>query len=201
VIALQEVNGRLTDRLRAGEDGYPYRLVAEDKLVARDDSPARAAIVILSRYPILEQRLLQPWAKAWQVALARLNVAEGFRPWVVVIHAPSPVYSDSLPVRDLIYEKLAETIAGLEGPVIVVGDFNATPYTPVYRRFVEAAGLATFRHFPASYPARLGEFGIPIDHVLARGARLAELQALAPIGSDHRPLTATVVLLGQAHKS
>jgi endonuclease/exonuclease/phosphatase (EEP) superfamily protein YafD len=196
VIALQEVNGRLTDLLRAGEDGYPYRLVAEDELVTRDGWPARESIVILSRYPILEHRLLQPWAKAWQVALARLNVAEGLRPWIVAIHAPSPVYPDNLPVRHLIYEKLTETIAGLDGPVIVVGDFNATPYTPVYRDFVEAAGLATFRHFPASYPAGLGGFGIPIDHVLARGARLAELQALPPIGSDHRPLTATFIFPG-----
>jgi endonuclease/exonuclease/phosphatase (EEP) superfamily protein YafD len=198
VIALQEVDGRMTDRLRAGEDGYPHRLVAEDTLVTRDGWSARESIVILSRYPILEHRLLQPWAKAWQVVLARLDVADGLRPWIVAIHAPTPIYKDSLPTRDLIFEKLDEVIAGLDGPVIVVGDFNASPYTPVYRGFTEVAGLATFRHFPASYPARLGGFGVPIDHVLARGARVAELHALPPIGSDHRPLAATLILRAEA---
>ena len=88
-------------------------------------------------------------------------------------------------------------IAGLDG-LIVVGDFNASPYTPAYRGFVEAAGLATFRPFPASYPAGPAEFGIPIDHVLARGARVTQLQALPTIGSDHRPATATVILRAEA---
>jgi endonuclease/exonuclease/phosphatase (EEP) superfamily protein YafD len=199
VIALQEADGGLTDRLRAGEDGYPHRLVAEDTLVTRDGWPGRESIVVLSRYPILEHRLLRPWAKAWQVVLVRLDVADGLRPWIVAIHAPTPIYKDSLPTRDLILEKLGEVIAGLDGPVIVVGDFNASPYTPVYRGFTEVAGLATFRHFPASYPARLGGFGVPIDHVLARGAaRVAELHALPPIGSDHRPLAATLILRAEA---
>jgi endonuclease/exonuclease/phosphatase (EEP) superfamily protein YafD len=110
----------------------------------------------------------------------------------------APIYKDSLPTRDLILEKLGEVIAGPDGPVIVVGDFNASPYTPVYRGFTEVAGLATFRHFPASYPARLGGFGVPIDHVLARGSRVAELHALPPIGSDHRPLAATLILRAEA---
>lgn len=198
VVALQEVDGRLSDRLRAGEDGYRYRLVAEEKLVTRDGWSARESIIILSRFPILEHRSPGPWAKVWQVVLARLDVADGVHPWIVAIHAPSPIYRDSLPMRDLIFEKLGAVITGLDGSVIVLGDFNASPYTPVYRDFVEVAGLATFRRLPASYPARLGGFGVPIDHVLARGARIAELQALPSIGSDHRPLAATIILSAEA---
>ena len=198
VIALQEVDGRLSDRLRAGEDGYRYRLVAEEKLVTRDGWPARESITILSKFPILEHRSLRPWAQAWQVVLARLDVAAGLHPWIVAIHAPSPIYKDGLPTRDLIFEKLGEVIAGLDGPVIVVGDFNASPYTPAFRGFVDVAGLATFRRLPASYPARVGGLGVPIDHVLGRGVRIAELHALRPIGSDHRPLAATIILSTEA---
>ena len=198
VIALQEVDGRLSDRLRAGEDGYRYRLVAEEELVTRDGWLARESITVLSKFPILEHRSPGPWSKAWQVVLVRLDVAAGLHPWIVAIHAPSPIYGDGLPKRDLIFEKLGALIAGLDGPVIVLGDFNASPYTPVYRDFVEVAGLATFRHLPASYPARLGGFGVPIDHVLARGARVTELYALPSIGSDHRPLAATIILSAEA---
>jgi hypothetical protein len=40
----------------------------------------------------------------------------------------------------------------------------------------------------------MGPFGIPIDHVLVGGIRLADLRALPSIGSDHRPLKALLFL-------
>jgi endonuclease/exonuclease/phosphatase (EEP) superfamily protein YafD len=52
--------------------------------------------------------------------------------------------------------------------------------------------------FSLPYPAWLGGLGVPIDHVLGRGVRIAELHALRPIGSDHRPLAATIILSTEA---
>jgi endonuclease/exonuclease/phosphatase (EEP) superfamily protein YafD len=126
--------------------------------------------------------------------LVRIDVGGGIRPWIVAVHPPSPVFAANLPTRDRILADLATTITTLDGPVIVAGDFNATPYTPAFRDFVHAAGVATFRRLPATFPNRLGDAGLPIDHVMVRDAGLARLQALPSIGSDHRALAATILL-------
>jgi len=193
VVALQEVNPRLIERLRRAEDGYPWRMIAEDEFISGRWRSSEA-IAILSRYPIVDERRLEPWAKGWQTAFVRLELPDGVRPWIVAVHAPSPLYADNQPIRDLILQHLAPVVAALEPPVIVLGDFNATPFTPAFRAFVAAAGLSTDQGLPATYPARAGALGLAIDHVLVRGADLLRLQALPGRGSDHRALTATVVL-------
>jgi endonuclease/exonuclease/phosphatase family metal-dependent hydrolase len=83
-------------------------------------------------------------------------------------------------------------------PRVVVGDLNATPLWPVYRRLarrlrdgaVECAGragrrpLATWRPFPG-WPCLLR-----IDHVLSEGLSVERLEVLAVPGSDHCALVA-----------
>ncbi len=212
VIVLQEVSPTLMRRLRQADDNYPYRLVAEDSYEDYDDfqmmgfggkrtAPqakngwrSSEATAVLSVWPILERRMPDPKTRAWQMSQVRLDMGEGVQPWVIVVHPPSPVVPGNLPVRDRIFQELATTVPQLEGPVIVAGDFNATPYTPAFRRFVETAGLGSFESFPATYPNRLRDLGLPIDHVLVRDARLVDLRALPSIGSDHRPLSATLLL-------
>jgi endonuclease/exonuclease/phosphatase (EEP) superfamily protein YafD len=187
------VNPRLIARLRAAEDGYPWRLIAEDAFVSRGWLSSEA-IVILSRYPIVEDRRLEPWARGWQVALARLELPDGVRAWVVAVHVPSPVRPRDQRRRDVMLQRLADTVAGLDDPVIVLGDLNATPFAPAFRAFAATAGLSSARTFPATFPARTGPFGIAIDHVMVRGADLIRLQALPPRGSDHRAVAATVAI-------
>lgn len=193
VIALQEVNPQLIERLRRGEDGYPWRMIAEDDYINHGWHSSEA-IALLSRYPIIEERRLKPWAQAWQVALARLELPDGMRPWIVVVHVPSPLHRHNLPMRDQILQHLAPVVAALDDPVIVLGDFNASRFTPAFRHFVADTGLHTVNFDPATYPARVGSFGLGIDHVLVRGAVLSGVQAIAPHGSDHRPLTAQIFL-------
>lgn len=212
VVVLQEVAPELIQRLRRAEDGYPYRMVAEDAYAGYDyfrmmglggersgpepDNGWRSseATVVLSLWPILERRMPDPQTRAWQMSQVRLDMGDGLQPWIIVVHPPSPVVAGNLPVRDRIFRELAATVSQLDGPVIVAGDFNATPYTPAFRSFAELAGLGSFQRFPATYPNRLRDLGLPIDHVLVRDARLVDLQAIPPVGSDHRALSAQILL-------
>lgn len=193
VIALQEVNPQMIKRLRRGEDGYPWRMIAEDDYIDHGWHSSEA-IALLSRYPIIEERRLKPWAQTWQVALARLELPDGVRPWIVVVHVPSPLHRHNLPMRDLILQQLAPVVAALDDPVIVLGDFNASRFTPAFRHFVADANLQTVNFDPATYPAGAGPLGLGIDHVLVRGAILSSVHAAAAHGSDHRPLTAQIFL-------
>lgn len=212
VVVLQEVAPGLIQRLRQADDGYPYRLIAEDSYAGYEDYKmlglggersgadrgngwrSSEATVVLSVWPIIERRMPDPQTRAWQMSQVRLDMGNGLQPWIVVVHPPSPVVAGNLPLRDRIFSELAATVSQLEGPVIVAGDFNATPYTPAFRAFAESAGLASFERFPATYPNRLRDLGLPIDHVLVRDARLVDLQAIPSIGSDHRALSARILL-------
>ena len=84
-------------------------------------------------------------------------------------------------------------------PLILMGDFNATPRYAAYRmiaeRLKDARRLAGVRHKALTFPSQMPL--IRIDHVfvsdgVAVGAMHAPDSELAKIASDHRPLVADV---------
>ena len=93
-------------------------------------------------------------------------------------------------------------LRGTTGPVVVTGDFNATPWTPPVHRLMAEAGLRCAPGALAgTYPAAL--FGrkvpawlaIPIDIVLAGGGAHAVSRRRGPaIGSDHWPVVIELAL-------
>ena len=133
--------------------------------------------------------------QALKPRLAELGLAlqSGTLPVLAVRHSTnqSPIVPAA---RTRYLAEISETITRLEGPVIIAGDFNATPYTPAFQALLKATRTTTFTDFPATFPATMGPLGIPIDHVLVGGIRLADLRALPPIGSDHLPLKALLFL-------
>jgi endonuclease/exonuclease/phosphatase family metal-dependent hydrolase len=84
-------------------------------------------------------------------------------------------------------------------PLILLGDFNATPryaaYQMIAKRLKDARRLAGMRHKALTFPSRLPL--IRIDHMfvsegVAVGAMHAPDSELAKVASDHRPLVADV---------
>ena len=95
--------------------------------------------------------------------------------------------------RDRQLAMLARQLQDHPEPVIVLGDFNLTPGTQMWRTFTGYTKLLRAPGpEPATWPAVLGPFGISIDHILARGAAISELTAFEIPGSDHRGLKAMV---------
>lgn len=95
------------------------------------------------------------------------------------------------------FTTLREALSTVEPPLILVGDFNSTPWSYALRGFVGAAGLTrhtfnlpTFptlwyylRDWRAMFPI------LPIDHVMTRGAiAIHDLRTGEPSGSDHLPI-------------
>lgn len=81
------------------------------------------------------------------------------------------------------------------GPAVVVGDFNAAPWSRRLRALAQRCGLLPPRRPIATWPAAAGSFGVPIDLPLVRGG--AALVQLAPwgdhLGSNHRGLRMDIV--------
>lgn len=96
-------------------------------------------------------------------------------------------------------DELARIAAGLGGPVVVAGDFNAPIEAPELRavatRFDDAFRAVGVEPGDARR-ASCGPFRI--DHLLSRGLRAVECRAIAEAGdaSDHLPVVATFEMAG-----
>jgi endonuclease/exonuclease/phosphatase (EEP) superfamily protein YafD len=150
LVTLQEVAPSVARKLqRELKDVYPYMHLA----------PGLARTGLLSRYPILDSQWFRPAGMKRPVLQATLDLTgfAGLRDLpvdlvagsaapvhVLVVHSKSPDLSWlgawPLPTglhdgwRDRQMAELAERAAALEGPVLVMGDFNMTDQTRGYAR-------------------------------------------------------------------
>lgn len=102
---------------------------------------------------------------------------DGIPVQLLIIHTMSPQAPGMLNTRNLQLEQLANLINSMEGPVVVIGDLNATTWSPTFTDFLHGTGLRSYRAssgpgsglkgtWPRWAPSWLR---IPIDHCLMRG--------------------------------
>jgi endonuclease/exonuclease/phosphatase (EEP) superfamily protein YafD len=90
---------------------------------------------------------------------------------------------------------IADLIEAVPGPKLVMGDFNATPFSRILSMVEERASLRRITHLP-SWPAQAGLPQIAIDHIfLSPGLRTLEAPRIGePSGSDHYPIAARIAV-------
>jgi endonuclease/exonuclease/phosphatase (EEP) superfamily protein YafD len=110
----------------------------------------------------------------------------------VATHPPSPGDPGLMHDRDQ-QLRAAGAYVDASRPFIVAGDFNSTPWG---RAYASVPGTrAGDPRFEGTFPALLGPFGLPIDHIrFGGGLVLTDYRAGPDIGSDHLPLFATFAL-------
>ena len=160
-----------------------------------DYSPAATAIY--SRLPLTAgERVFQEKRVMVQttVDLGRAELR------LFALHAPRPVKSP-LHRYEEFWEIAEEEIANQEGPLIVVGDFNASPFSQVLRRLTGDLGLRDCHQLRGRGAATTWPNGaralppIRIDHVLVS----QEIECIgigegAGLGSDHNPIEAVLAI-------
>lgn len=99
------------------------------------------------------------------------------------LHPPPPIHSGLAQARHTYLHQVAQRIAR-DTHVLVAGDLNAAPYSPLMRQFVRDGALQfnTLYLTPTWRP-----FFLNIDHILTRKVR-AHTEALVWTVSDHRPV-------------
>ena len=88
--------------------------------------------------------------------------------------------------------RLIETVPG---NVVLMGDFNATPFSRVLSVIEQGSGLVRQTYLP-SWPAQLGLPQLAIDHILiSKGVKaLSPPQMGEAAGSDHLPVAMTIAV-------
>lgn len=184
-VVLQEINGSRAEAVNAGlRDIYPHRLFCND-----------CDVGILSQRPWQASRQFArdaydtPSAVVVSFALAgerQLHLAS--------VHLMNPA-GPFRQQREL--DRLRSLLDGRNGPLILAGDLNLTPWSWAFNRFARDVGVRERPRLLGTWSAsRLHLLPwFPIDHVLA-SPEIAILSSEAGpfLGSDHLPLLATLVL-------
>ncbi len=184
VVLLIELRPAMYARLApALERRYPHRYV--------QPRPGYFGIGLFSRLPLAGARhfdLDYPDAPA---IAARILTARGALTFVGV-HLDWPVTPASVSGRNRQLAALGAYLAGLEGPTVLAGDLNLTPWPARFVRLLETANLrdpARRRLLRNTWPSLAPALGIAIDHCLVTpGVAVAGFRVGAAFGSDHRPL-------------
>jgi len=114
---------------------------------------------------------------------------------ILAVHPPSPTSGGKAATRNEQLAAVAEWAVGVDRPVIVVGDLNSSPWSFGYRRLAGSDLVNSLEGFglQASWPAVLGPFGVPIDHVLHSAELTTVEREVGPsLGSEHRSVFVTL---------
>ena len=201
IIALQEYFGEQSSELHPLlQDQYPY--------FAQCRGGKRANIAIYSKLPFKEAEQdgacpNDAYGKQRTARiLATFTEPNGTTFSVLTTHLDWPV-----PVmrQNKQFEELTKAINETAGPLLVVGDFNSTPWSYALRDFAtrtmldrQTRNVVTFplrftapeRFFPDGLMETMPV--LPLDHVLVRGGvQVHDVHAGTDTGSDHLPIFVT----------
>ena len=189
VVVLQEGVGSWRSDLEKLIPRYPYRSPVE---LSQEDR-----VHLFSRVPLRGVQVFFPVGRRYPYLYAELDL-DGQAMHLLALHAPLPMSGSLSRLRNDYLRALARHAAALEGPVVMAGDFNITPWSPYFLDLVADSGLrdsAQGRGWLPTWPTWLPLAGIPIDHVLVSPeVTVSELTRARPAGSDHYPLIAELTI-------
>jgi endonuclease/exonuclease/phosphatase (EEP) superfamily protein YafD len=190
VILLVEATPRWHDLLQRVRARYPYAVPA------RDDR--NLPNMLLSRWPVKDARVVPLGSRGKPTIVATIcpiSTGDGTTGCALVIglHTDRPQSAAAAAARNSQLADLADFVAQQpERRVIVMGDFNLTPWSPYFQRLLDNAGLrdsAIGRGVRPTWFSRLLPFGLPIDQVLlGPEVTVVDRHVGADVGSDHLPV-------------
>jgi endonuclease/exonuclease/phosphatase (EEP) superfamily protein YafD len=172
LVSVVELNGPLLKELQTIRPTYPFQQVAR----------ADVSMWLGSVYPLTKVQTLAPRAVVYHVARPAM---QGGAFYVVQVHPASPHSPTATQARNLFWQQIAQAVPLLPRPLLMVGDFNTTPWDtalqPLQPHFGLAGGWqAWLPTFPSWAPLT------PIDHLYASlHWPKAQAQRVRVAGSDH----------------
>lgn len=180
VMSLIEFDPRKLPMLQKLRQDYPYQYVCH--------GVADCNLAIISKFPILAIAAKTRWEGPPLISVRLGGALNGLT--VYAVHTTRFPHSRAQLAQ---INALARRLEGEVGPVVVMGDFNATPFSRITTTLEAASGLNRLTQLP-TWPSRLGLPQLAIDHVFASdGIRvLADQQIGDNAGSDHYPIVVTL---------
>ena len=187
VVALVEVDQRWLTQLAPALTAYTGRI--------EHPRPDNFGIALYARGEVTGST--DELATPLPTITASVSVA-GTRFDAIVTHPIPPMSGADVERQRTQLDLIAARARATPGPIVVMGDLNATPWSRPFHRFVGRSGLCDSRAgfgVQASFPAASALLRIPIDHVLVSCAiGVRDRRIGRDVGSDHLPVIVDLVL-------
>ena len=192
VLVTHETNKAVQTGLTSLAAHYPYRL-------SLTTSGVHLRTVIWSKFPMRDGQLLLEDLVEPTGAIATLEIAEGLEVLIVGLHLAHNTFGN----QEVQIQALGKLLDGRPSPRVLVGDFNATPWSWAMQQVVETSQTRRLPGYRVTwfgtYPPPFQKFptvlGQPIDHILASPElAFGGVETLDIPGSDHLAVKATIVL-------
>lgn len=195
LVVLQEVNADWLRGVEGLSKTYPHA-------VAQPYEGDGSGIALLSRAAFDEARVVYVGSEDRPGVYARFK-AGGAAVSLLTIHPRAPLRPGHFEARNRQLLAGAEFVGALEGPKVLVGDFNTTPWSPYFKRMTAVAGLADAREGFGLLPTwpswpRVAPLMLPVDHCLvSREIEVLGVETGPALGSDHLPLVVRLAVRGE----
>lgn len=185
LVVFQEVTGLSKQKLDTDlAAAYPFRFFCE-----------RCDVAILSKRRLTSVREVPRLRANAYLPLVVATIRSGTRDiWLAGVHLQNPE-TPFLQAEQLAI--LTRQLAAINGPLIVAGDLNLTPWSWSLNRFSTGVGLRRHTGILGTWSTSRGHLlpWFPIDHVLTTSdIGLVAIERGPVLGSDHLPVIATLVL-------
>lgn len=195
IVAIVELSSGLAAHLSGDFRGhYPHALI-------EPQDRGNFGIGVYSKFPFETSSVLNFGSESIPSVAASV-VCKGKRIHVLATHTLPPMGASAFEHRNGHIRKVVEHVERHrqlepETPVVVVGDLNLTPWSPVYHDFLKSADLTsagTGRGWtPTWYRYPVFPFGLVLDHLLmTEGLTCLSYDVSDDVGSDHRFVTSTL---------
>lgn len=182
VISLIEMAPNKHRIIAAVKDRYPYHTDCYDLEFCN--------FVIFSKLPIVESSARALWDGPPFIRAKLGPEAGGLT--VLGVHTIRFPHSRAQ-FRQI--TEMGKVVEKLPGRKLVLGDFNATPFSRIMQSIEDRANLRRLTSLP-SWPTLAGLPQIAIDHILVSpGIKVIESQQIGePAGSDHYPISLKIAV-------
>jgi len=182
VLVLQEFTAEWEANTTVLSQNYPFTL-----LEAR---PSGDGMAIFSRYPLLAKERLD-LDSSTHVALRVEFAFDQNRFTLLALHPTTPITPWKFRNRNKQFAEAAAIVRAAKGPKILIGDLNATMWSPYFATLLRESGLRDARRgfgIQTTWPASLPSFlRLPIDHCLVSDDWFVQgVTTVGKTGSDHK---------------
>jgi endonuclease/exonuclease/phosphatase family metal-dependent hydrolase len=189
VVVLVEITPAWRRGLDSLNSIYTHRYFSATP-IQRVGPQVERGVLMLSRWPIERADPIDfgDWAEP---GIAATLSVRG-RPFHVIgVHPCWPIGAGISAERNREFAKIASIARATQAPLVVLGDFNVTPFSPHFATLLEDSGLrsAAGSRWVPTWPTFLPLAGIQIDHALiSPDLAVLDFKRGPRIGSDHWPI-------------
>ena len=189
VIIFVEYTNAWATALLSSLTGYPYTVS-----MPRESS---SGIAIFSKYPFNSENSMV-LANAIRPSIEVVLSVENSELTIIGTHPPPPISQPRYMERNNQLQGLANVAKEIATPLVVLGDFNITPWSHHFREFLETGKLHDGRRgfgILPTWPSGFFPLQIPIDHVVVNDqVQIVAMETSRGLSSDHRSIWADLRL-------